>query len=308
MSSALHQAAAFVASSVVKNTLQSKMKAIYIFLVVLVLLFLLRTNEGFQVQEVPMAQKKIVVCLLCVCPNDTVITFANKISKEYDVYVIADDINCHVPETDVTILKISDDESKNAGFTKSSITLSKVTSAWDKALYYFCVKDTSPDHVWFIEEDVLIPRVSLLKELDSKYPDSDLLAKQHVSQDEDPNFTWWYDADGIMEKPLYRTLVCASRLSRALLTEIKDFVDEHKRLLFVEMMFSTIIDHKNMKLDMPNELATIIWRYDWRHDMVDENHLYHPIKKVEDQQEFRKIMSKKQGSKVEAFKGFQRKN
>jgi hypothetical protein len=283
------------------------MKAIYLFLVLLVILYLVSSQkEGFQVQ--PQNPNKIVVCLLCVCPNDTVIKFAQKIAKEYEVFIIADDINCHVPESNITILKISDGESSSAGFTKSSITLSKVTSAWDKALYYFCVRDTSPEHVWFIEEDVMIPRVSLLKELDTKYPDTDLVAKQHVSQDEDPEFSWWFDADGMMEKPLYRTLVCASRLSRALLNKIKAFVDKYKRLVFVEIMFSTIVHHDRMKLDMPPELSTIIWRYDWTKDTVDENHLFHPIKKVEQQQEFRTVLSKQQGSRVEAFKGFERKN
>jgi hypothetical protein len=42
--------------------------------------------------------------------------------------------------------------------------------------------------------------------------------------------------------------------------------------------------------------------------MVDENHLFHPIKKVEQQQEFRTVLSKQEGSRVEAFKGFERKN
>jgi len=285
------------------------MKAIYLFLVLLVILYLVSSQkEGFQVQPKQSKPNKIVVCLLCVCPNDTVIKFAKKIAREYEVFIIADDINCHVPESNITILKISDDESSSAGFTKSSITLSKVTSAWDKALYYFCVRDTSPEHVWFIEEDVMIPRVSLLTELDTRYPDTDLVAKQHVSQDEDPEFSWWFDADGMMEKPLYRTLVCASRLSRALLNKIKAFVDKYKRLVFVEIMFSTIVDHDRMKLDMPPELSTIIWRYDWTKDTVDENHLFHPIKKVEQQQEFRTILSKQLGSRVEAFKGFQRKN
>ena len=285
------------------------MEVIYIFLVVLVLLYLMSPyKEGFKVQPKQSNPNKIVVCLLCVCPNETVIKFAKKIAKEYEVFIIADDINCHVPESNITILKIPDDESSSAGFTKSSITLSKVTSAWDKALYYFCARDTSPDHVWFIEEDVMIPRVSLLKELDAKYPDADLVAKQHVSEDEDPGFGWWFDADGMMEKPLYRTLVCASRLSRALLNKIKAFVDKYKRLVFVEIMFSTIIEHDRMKLVMPPELSTIIWRYDWRQDMVDENHLFHPIKKVEQQQEFRTVLSKQAGSRVEAFKGFERKN
>ena len=285
------------------------MKAIYIFLVVLVILYLVSSyKEGFQLQVKQSTPSKIVVCLLCVCPNETVIKFAKKIAKEYEVFIIADDINCHVPESNITILKIPDNEASSTGFTKSSITLSKVTSAWDKALYYFCVRDTSPEHVWFIEEDVMIPRVSLLKELDARYPDTDLVAKQHVSQDEDPEFSWWFDADGMMEKPLYRTLVCASRLSRALLNKIKAFVDKHKRLVFVEIMFSTIIEHEEMQLDMPPELSTIIWRHDWTKDTVDENHLFHPIKKVEQQQEFRTVLSKQLGSRVEPFKGFERKN
>lgn len=252
------------------------MKKYYIVLIVLVLayLFFSRPVEGFQAPQT-------VVCFLCVCPNEKVINFAKTVSAHYKTYIVCDDVNCKTPEEpDVTFLKITDMESASAGWTKSNITLKKPTTAWDKVLYYFAVKDTSPAHVWIIEEDVFVPDASVLTTIDAKYPDADLIAKQNVRDDEDPEFMWWYDADGYLEKPLYRSLVCATRLSRRLLGAVKEFVAQHKRLVFIEIIFNTLVAKQGMKLEMPEELSTIIWRHDWTPETVDTKHLFHPIKDV----------------------------
>jgi len=248
-----------------------------LFLFVLLLLaylFFSRPVEGFQAPET-------VVCFLCVCPNEKVIGFARKVSKEYKTYIICDDVKCKTPEDpDITFLKITDQESASAGWTKSNITLQKPTTAWDKVLYYFAVKDTSPAHVWIIEEDVFVPDAAVLTGIDAKYPDADLIAKQHVRDDEDPDFMWWHDAEGYLEKPHYRSLVCATRLSRRLLNAVVDFVDEHKRLVFIEIIFNTLVVQKKFKLEMPEELSTIIWRHEWTAETLDSKHLFHPIKDV----------------------------
>ena len=258
------------------------------------------SKEGFQATAPSL---KIVVCIMCVCPNEIVMKFATKISKLYETYVVCDDINCSAPENaDITFIKISDQEVTDVAYNKSNVAISKVPSAWDKALYYFCKKDTSPDHVWFIEEDVFIPRASIIKEIDDKYPDADLIAKQHVSQAEDPGFGWWFDAEPYMKKPLYRSMVCAARLSRALLDKIAAFVKKHGRLVFIEVMFNTIVHHDKMKLAMPVELSTIIWRHDWNENNVDENHMFHPVKDLTKQKDFRKTLSSVQGSRVEPFR------
>jgi hypothetical protein len=253
-----------------------EMKRYYILLIVLLLtyLFFSCTVEGFQAPDT-------VVCFLCVCPSDKVIKFAKTVSAKYKTYIVCDDPNCKTPvDPDITFLKITDTESASAGWTKSNITIEKPTTAWDKVLYYFAVKDTSPAHVWIIEEDVFVPDASVLTTIDAKYPDADLVAKQNVREDEDPAFIWWFDADGYLEKPLYRSLVCATRLSRRLLEAVKEFVAQHKRLVFIEIIFNTLVVQKNFKLEMPQELSKIIWRHEWTADTVDAKHLFHPIKDV----------------------------
>jgi hypothetical protein len=273
---------------------------IFFFLLIIVLYMISRPSRSIE----PFKANKIVVCLMCVCPNDIVLSFAEKISKFYSVYIVCDDIYCTTAEKSyVTYIKIDDDTVTKANYTKSNLAINKVPSAWDKALYYFCVKDVSPDHVWFIEEDVFIPRVSLLTDMDQNNPVVDLIAKQNVPRPEDPEFEWWSDAEPYLKEPLYRSMVCAARLSRPLLTKISEFVKQHRRLVFIEVLFNTLVAHNNMRLAMPDELSTIIWRHNWNENIVDENHLYHPVKDLNDQKKYRIKLSQQPYSNVEAFRG-----
>jgi hypothetical protein len=273
----------------------------YIFFLLLFIVLYLIARPS---QKLEPFQGETVVCLMCVCPNDIVLSFAKKISKSYSVYIVCDDIYCTTAEESyATFIKISDEEVTQANYTKSNVAINKVPSAWDKALYYFCVKDTSSSYVWFIEEDVFVPRVSILTEMDNKYPDADLITKQNVTRADDPAFDWWFDAEGYLEEPYYRSLVCASRLSRALLKKISEFVREHRRLIFIEIMFNTLVAKNKMNLAMPEELSAIIWRHNWNENIVDENHLYHPVKDLNQQKKYRTKLSQQPYSKVEAFRG-----
>jgi hypothetical protein len=248
---------------------------VFLFIVLLLAyLFFTAPVEGFQAPQT-------VVCFLCVCPNEKVIGFARKVSEKYKTYIVCDDPHCKTPNIpEITFIKITDAEAASTGWTRSNITIKKPTTAWDKVLYYFAVKNTIPAHVWIIEEDVFVPDASVLTTIDVKYPDADLVAKQNVRDDEDPDFLWWFDADGYLEKPHYRSLVCATRLSRRLLEAVKAFVKEHGRLVFIEIIFNTIVSQQGMKLEMPEELSTIIWRHEWTAETVDTLHLFHPIKDV----------------------------
>ena len=229
---------------------------------------------------------------MCVCPNEIVMNFATKIATTYKTYIVCDDVKCITPtDTSITFIKISDEECRKTGWTQSNIAINKVPSAWDKALYYFAVKETSPAYVWFIEEDVFIPRPEIISEIDAEYPDADLVCKQNVSQQEDPEFGWWFDAKYTLEDPLYRSLVCACRLSRPLLNKLIDFVNKNNRLVFIEVLFNTIVFHDKMKLAMPQQLQKIIWRHDWTPDTVDNNHMFHPIKNTELQDSYRERLT-----------------
>ena len=276
-------------------------KTTHIFLLcLLILAYLIFLKAHLREPLVDLSRN--VVCIMCVCPNEIVTNFAKKISTRYKVYILCDDIYCHTPEDPAfTFLKISDDECARVGFTKSNIAIGKVPSAWDKALYYFCIKNTLAENVWFIEEDVFIPKASILSDLDERYPTADLICKENIRKEDDPDFGWWGDAEYNMDGPYYHSMVCAARLSRRLLNSITDFVQMKGRLVFIEIMFNTLAVQEKMNIVTPGELSTIIWRHDWTPDIMDENHLYHPIKDMRRQKDYRDVLKNSPGSKIEAF-------
>ena len=229
--------------------------------------------EGFQ------SQSNIVICLLCVCPTERVLEFAKNYAVTHPVFVVCDDPNCTVPESSpFTFVKLSDDVCRASNYNNSNPAIPKRPSAWDKAIYYFCVQNTTPSYVWFIEEDVFVPRESLFKELDDRYPTTDFIMKQHVKDTDDPSFEFWYDGDGKMERPFYRSLVCATRVSRRLLDRVVELHDSKKTLVFIEIMFNTLAVKHGLTMEMPNELQNIIFRHSWTEDTVNDNQFFHPVK------------------------------
>jgi hypothetical protein len=229
--------------------------------------------EGFQ------EQSKVVIALLCVCPNDRVVEFAKNYAITHPTYIICDDPNCETPRlSNITFVKITDDECRSTGYNNSNTAITKRPSAWDKVILYFCEKNLEPEHVWFIEEDVFVPRADIFKELDQRYPTTDLVTKQHVKDTEDPSFEFWYDGDGKMERPFYRSLVCSTRVSRRLFDKVKELHDSKNTLCFIEIMFSTLAVKNNFSIEQPSELQSIIFRHTWTEETVNPNGLFHPVK------------------------------
>lgn len=229
--------------------------------------------EGFQ------EQSKIVIALLCVCPTERVIEFAKNYAITHPTYIICDDPNCETPSLpNITFVKITDDECKATGYNGANPAISKRPSAWDKVILYFCEKNTEPEHVWFIEEDVFVPRAGIFKELDERYPTTDLVTKQHVKDSDDPSFEFWYDGDGKMDRPFYRSLVCSTRVSRRLFQKVKELCYTKKSLCFIEIIFNTLAVQNSFSIENPPELQTIIFRHTWTEDTVNSNNLFHPVK------------------------------
>lgn len=259
---------------------------IVLFLCVFLLFTQLRNNvEGFQ------DTLQYEVCFLCVCPTKPTIDFAIEVSRRYKTYIICDTISCETPlDTPITFIKISDEECEKTGWTKSNIAIRKIPSAWDKALYYFSVKNKNPSHVWFIEEDVFILRAELIHELNIKHPSADLITSFNTSKAEDPQWQWWYDADNILNPPLYHSMVCACRLSRKLMNKIEELVNTKKRLVFLEIMFNTLAVQNNMNIVVSENLSNIKppgHGYEWNSDNIDIYHMYHPVKDVNLHTKFR---------------------
>lgn len=229
--------------------------------------------EGFQ------EQSKVVIALLCVCPTDRVIEFAKNYAVTHPTYIICDDPSCETPSLpNITFVKITDDECKRTGYNNANPAIVKRPSAWDKVILYFCENNTQPEYVWFVEEDVFVPRADIFKELDQRYPTTDLVTKQHVKDTDDPSFEFWYDGDGKMERPFYRSLVCATRVSRRLFDKVKELHDTKNTLCFIEIIFSTLAVKHNFTIEQAPELQSIIFRHTWTEETVTPNGLFHPIK------------------------------
>jgi len=114
-----------------------------------------------------------IICFLTVHPSTLFYNFCKRLKNEkYDVYICIDDNNYNIPNCDdgnINILKLENKLCEDAGF-KNTVTYCKNRAcSRDKALYYFCKNDIDFQYIWFIEEDVFIPRISTLINIDNKY-------------------------------------------------------------------------------------------------------------------------------------------
>lgn len=235
------------------------------------------------------------ICLICNKPNKIYLDFLSKITG-YDVVVIIDDENEKYYENNkeyydnnypnMIITQIKFFECIEYGFQNSSITLNKMVSGWDKAIYFFFNLHNNKlaikhkyKNVWFIEDDVFFCNEEALKNIDNKYPNSDLLVKRPYKKEND-EWIWKY-ININMEEPYYKSLVCASRLSSTLLSYIFDYAEKYKQIFFIESLFPTIAIQNNLQCDFPDELDTIVYRKDWSYAEINKTNIYHPIKNIE---------------------------
>ena len=83
-------------------------------------------------------------------------------------------------------------------------------------------------------------------------------------------------------------MICAIRCSKKLLDKIFKYAIKYKTLFLDEAMFNTIALKNKLKVETIDELSTIEWRKDWKKNDINKNNLYHPIKNIKKQYEFRK--------------------
>ena len=297
-----------------KNIYRTLYTVLYIF-VAAGLLYLIANasyTEGFQTVGSPLYP----VCFLTVDPKEEYLDFLLKFTLTQPVFVVCDNNEYEPPQqimskeyTSVIItdadqgirrvvpntlyfIQIPDEVCGKRGFINTNNAITKTPSAWDKALYYFCLKNQA-DYVWFIEEDVFIPRSNILDEINMKYPTTDLVTKQHVLEKDDPEFYWWFDGEGKMERPYYRSLVCAVRVSKRLLALVTKMATEKRTVCFLEILFSTLAHQNRLSIEKIPELQSIIFRHTWTKDTVHMNGLFHPIKNISEHTQLRKHLESK---------------
>ena len=232
------------------------------------------------------------ICFLSVEPNPVLVAFAERLSEHHRVYIMIDSNECSLPATSyVTFIRLNDEFCRNKGFYNTSPTIAKSPVAWDKALLYFSMIETSYKHVWFIEEDVFIPTTTILKQISIKYPAADLLVSRHLSRIIDHDWPWWHVCDDeSLATPHYHAMICAVRMSRNLLQVIASYAKEKKKLIFVEVMLNTLAAVNNLRVETPIELSRVVHRHDWDESKLDTKHLIHPIKDLALHEHYRTIL------------------
>ena len=239
----------------------------------------------------------IIICFLTVTPKKKFYDFVKRLPNLNNIYICIDNNDYNIPNYDgeVKIIKIDNQESIENGFHSSVKKYEKKAVSRDKALYYFYKNDIDYDYIWFIEEDVFIPTIETIKNIDIKYPDNDLLVSENtiVNQIKD-NWHWQYVNKQLSNKisfPYAKAMICAIRCSKKLLECIFENVKKFKTLFFDEVMFNTISLHNNLNIKVIKELKTIVWRKEWEKNDIDINNLYHPVKCINKQQELRMSLS-----------------
>jgi hypothetical protein len=74
--------------------------------------------------------------------------------------------------------------------------------------------------------------------------------------------------------------------------KVDEYVINNDSLMFIEALFSTLALHNNYIVDNPIELSsTITYDKKWTiEEMLDKSKIYHPLKKIEEHEEYRKKM------------------
>jgi len=241
----------------------------------------------------------IAIVILCRLPDSVWLNFLNNF-KLYDIYVFIDDNKIDYKKkynniyTNINIVQIDEEFCKKIGFSKSLIATGNVPDkvlSWDKALFYFCLLENKYNHIWLIEDDVFFLSENTIKNIDNKYPNSDLLTQENFRNNNGDLGTWnnWSWIKDYLKLPWFKSMVCACRLSKQMLKLISNFAIEHNRLCYHEALFNTLAFHNNLKIDTPSELKNIIYRADWNHNNLNNNNnLYHPVKNFKMHDEIRK--------------------
>lgn len=221
-------------------------------------------------------------------------------SKEWDDFLHAfvnyktrmaiDDISTYTGdillENRDDIIHMNIDDCSGKGF-KNSSTCANFPSviAWDKALCYYITEYAGDaDYIWFMEDDVFFLGEDVLRNIDEKYGDSDLLTAFHDVNETGELYSWnhWINIVGRIDPPWCHSMICACRVSRRLLMEVGEYVKRRGELFFVEVIFNTLAYQNNMRIANPPELSTVQWLTAWDRDNIDTANIYHPFKNIED--------------------------
>lgn len=242
------------------------------------------------------------VILLCVRASPLLQELATPLCPYHDVYLCPDE-PCEAREASSFapgVLETQPGESERAGFLGSVSFLPRRASSRCKALYHLCrgslASRSAAGDVWLVEEDVFLPTEATLLNMDLAHPEADLLSPHHHLRfaDHAPDVNhwsgerrWnhWERARGHVPFPWASSLVCAVRVSRALLAAIDEHVRLRGKLFFCEVMFNSLALHAGLSVACPQALSLhVTWRQTWDLSRAfHPAHVYHPMKSLSTQ-------------------------
>jgi len=238
-----------------------------------------------------------IICLLSVRPCVKTYEFFKHIqlTTDYEVIIVIDDNKYTIPEYDrvVEVVQIHNTVCALSGYKNSVLWCKKRACSRDKALHYFNKKYKKPyQQIWFVEDDVFIPAISTIQEIDQKYGNSDdLLLESNTLYDDDKEWGHWTQIwKDCKIQPYSRSMICAVRCSKRMLDAIHKYVTQHGSLFMDEALFTTIAFHNGLKMKVIPELQHIAFRHDWLISDIKKEYLYHPIKDIDVQYEYRKAL------------------
>ena len=229
---------------------------------------------------------KYAIVILTINPNIYIFKFLEKLKRpNYDLYISIDNNNYQLPNYNnniINIIKYENDKPLKSGYCSTFYNEDNRVISRDKALFYFCEINKNYDYVWLIEDDVLIPNINTIYNIDVKYTEDDLLSKGNIkaSNEEDLNSWHWNKIknDIHLNLPWYSSMICVIRVSKFLLDKISIYAKTNNRLFMDEALFNTIAMHYKLNIINPEELKYITFSDTFDIETINENNLYHPIK------------------------------
>jgi hypothetical protein len=216
----------------------------------------------------------------------------------YDIFFVVDDndfdlgkMKAEYPR--INFVQVPNEVCHKTGFKHSlhmptsSLVFNEVVS-WDKSIYFFSAINKRYDHVWFLEDDVVVHGENTFRNVDNKYPFSDLLCRDKTPEPKPDEWQWFWPAIQInFEGPYFHSMICACRMSKKFLFCLNEYVRANNTMFFIEAMFPSVSHKNNLLCDMPEEFKNIVWRREWQQEDFNQSDFFHPVKNFEAHKTFR---------------------
>jgi hypothetical protein len=232
-------------------------------------------------------------------PSQGTLDFAIELTNatDFSVFIVIDNNEKYYGKSfkDVNIIQVPDSLCLEKGYKNSNISneathIKKNPISLDKFLYSFCEINKMFDFVWVFEDDVFIPSVEVLVNLDEKYSEFDLITPNNFYK-KDSILDWhWKHVIDKHDAPYYYSMICGMGLSRTMLNTIKRYVGWYNELFYCEIMFNTLAFHNQLKVKDAYEFKSIVWMGKWDIDefLLLPNNVFHPRKDVNNHKNLRK--------------------